>query len=112
MSERDRHNPAGLKGDIDAGRTGDKTPGFDPGAAPLGTDEEAAGTPTAQEQIDAARRAETSGVQHDGSAAHAATPPARPPSNSQERKPVGLLMAIAVGVIVAALIGTWFAIAD
>jgi hypothetical protein len=30
---------------IDCGRTGDKIPGFDPAAAPLGTDEEAAGTP-------------------------------------------------------------------
>jgi hypothetical protein len=32
-----------LKDAIDRGRTGDKVPGFDPGAAPLGTDEEAAG---------------------------------------------------------------------
>jgi hypothetical protein len=35
----------GLKHAIDAGPTGDKVPGFDPGAAPLGTDEESAGTP-------------------------------------------------------------------
>jgi succinate dehydrogenase / fumarate reductase cytochrome b subunit len=34
-----------LKGAIDAGRTGDKVISFDPGAAPLGTDDEAAGTP-------------------------------------------------------------------
>lgn len=33
-----------LRGDIDAGRTGDKVGGFDPAAAPLGADEEAAGT--------------------------------------------------------------------
>src|SRR5690349_11009647 len=33
-----------LKHAIDAGRTGEKIPGFDPGAAPLGTDEESAGT--------------------------------------------------------------------
>lgn len=38
-----RANPAQIKGDIDAGETGDKAPGFDPGAAPLGADEEAAG---------------------------------------------------------------------
>lgn len=31
---------------IDRGEEGDKVPGFDPAAAPLGTDEEAAGTPT------------------------------------------------------------------
>ena len=32
-----------LRHDIDQGRTGDKVP--DPAVAPLGTDEEAAGTP-------------------------------------------------------------------
>lgn len=32
-----------LKGAIDSGQTRDKVPGFDPGAAPLGTDEESAG---------------------------------------------------------------------
>lgn len=34
-----------LRGDIDSGRTRDKVTGSDPAAAPLGTDEEAAGTP-------------------------------------------------------------------
>jgi hypothetical protein len=34
-----------LKHDIDAGRTGDKVCASDPAAAPLGTDEEAAGAP-------------------------------------------------------------------
>lgn len=34
-----------LRADIDSGRTGDKVPGRDLAAAPLGTDEEAAGTP-------------------------------------------------------------------
>jgi hypothetical protein len=33
------------KAAIDRGLTGDKVPGFDPGAAPLGTDAEAAGAP-------------------------------------------------------------------
>jgi len=33
-----------LRTDIDAGRTGDKVPHPDPAAAPLGTDDEAAGT--------------------------------------------------------------------
>ena len=37
-------NTSRLRADIDAGKTGDKTPGEDPAAAPLGTDEEAAGT--------------------------------------------------------------------
>ena len=34
---------------IDCGRTGDKIPGVDPAAAPLGTDDEAAGTPPGSE---------------------------------------------------------------
>jgi hypothetical protein len=39
-------SPAELRKRIDRGETGDKVAGFDPAAAPLGTDEEAAGTPT------------------------------------------------------------------
>lgn len=49
---------AQLKNDIDSGRTGDKTGGFDPAAAPLGTDDEAAGTPPSPEVIVQARAAE------------------------------------------------------
>lgn len=44
-----------LKGDIDAGRMGDKVPGWDPGLSPLGTDDEAAGTPNTPEQVAVAR---------------------------------------------------------
>jgi hypothetical protein len=36
---------AAVRGDIQKGRTGDKVAGFDPAAAPLETDAEAAGTP-------------------------------------------------------------------
>ena len=38
-------NPAQMRGDIQRGVTGDKRAGFDPAAAPLETDAEAAGTP-------------------------------------------------------------------
>jgi hypothetical protein len=38
-------NPDQLKAAVNAGRTGDKVAALDPAAAPLGTDEEAAGTP-------------------------------------------------------------------
>jgi hypothetical protein len=47
-----------LRADIDAGRTRDKVPGSDPAAAPLGTDEEAAGTPISPEAVALARRHE------------------------------------------------------
>ncbi|MBA1155606.1 hypothetical protein H0S73_05575 [Microvirga sp. Marseille-Q2068] len=51
---------AQLKGDIDSGRTGDKTQVFDPGLSPLGTDDEAAGTPPTPAQVDQARHQESS----------------------------------------------------
>jgi hypothetical protein len=55
MSRGERQHPprrgdsARIKGAIDAGRTRDKVPGFDPGAAPLGTDEESAGATLSQD---------------------------------------------------------------
>jgi hypothetical protein len=48
-----------LRHDIDSGRTGDKIDWPDPAAAPLGTDEEAAGTPVPSLVAEAARRRET-----------------------------------------------------
>lgn len=41
-----------LRRDIDRGVTGDKVPGNDPAAAPLGTDDEAAGAPPTRREID------------------------------------------------------------
>lgn len=57
----DNPTTAQLKGDIDSGRTGDKVGVFDPGLSPLGTDDEAAGTPAEPHRIRLARRLE--GVQ-------------------------------------------------
>ena len=37
--------------DIDRGLTGDKIPALDPAAAPLGTDDEAAGTPPSSDDV-------------------------------------------------------------
>lgn len=39
-----------LRKEIDRGQTGDKAPGTDPAAAPLGTDDEASGHPPTREQ--------------------------------------------------------------
>jgi hypothetical protein len=47
-----------LRGDIDRGRTGDKVKVSDPAAAPLGTDDEAAGTPPSGEAVRQAREYE------------------------------------------------------
>ena len=49
---------AELKADIDAGRTGDKVDELDLAAVPLGTDDEAAGTPASQARIEIARATE------------------------------------------------------
>lgn len=48
-----------LRDDIVSGRTGDKVAAPDPAAAPLGTDDEAAGTPAGLAEATAARAAET-----------------------------------------------------
>jgi hypothetical protein len=39
-----------LRKEIDRGQSGDKAPGVDPAAAPLGTDDEAAGHPPTEEE--------------------------------------------------------------
>jgi hypothetical protein len=49
---------AKLRSDIDSGRTGDKVRAPDPAAAPLGADEEAAGTPLSRAVIAQARQTE------------------------------------------------------
>lgn len=53
-------NPTLLKKDIDQGLTGDKVDHPDPAASPLGTDDEAAGTPITPTQLNMARQAERS----------------------------------------------------
>lgn len=65
---------AQLKHDINSGLTGDKVNFFDPAAAPLGTDEEAGGTPPSPEEIHQARMAERSRP-YDAPGADARTPP-------------------------------------
>ncbi|WGD30467.1 hypothetical protein AncyloWKF20_01085 [Ancylobacter sp. WKF20] len=47
-----------LRADIDRGQAGDKVPFSDPAAAPLGTDDEAAGTPPTAERVALARATE------------------------------------------------------
>ena len=49
---------AQLNADIDSGRTSDKNPALDPSLAPLGTDDEAAGTPPTPFRVKLARRLE------------------------------------------------------
>lgn len=55
----ERPTSAQLKAEIDSGRTGDKIPAHDPGLSPLGTDDEAAGTPADASRVALAREEET-----------------------------------------------------
>ena len=57
-SNEGRPTAAQLNADIDSGRTGDKNPALDPSLAPLGTDDEAAGTPPTPFRVMLARRLE------------------------------------------------------
>ena len=89
-----------LRDDIDRGRTGDKVNVADPAAAPLGTDEEAAGTP-----LDGAVIAEV----RDRELARAPRRPGYEADSSADRKPrgrgVGSILAIIAALIaLAALI--------
>lgn len=74
-----RHDPADttdrLRKDIDRGVSGDKIPFPDPAAAPLGTDDEAAGTPPSREAVGIARAHETRGIDPHG------------PGATEEREP-------------------------
>jgi hypothetical protein len=96
---------AQLKADIDAGRTGDKVSGHDPAAAPLGTDDEAAGTPPSPGVIAQARAAERSSApktdaSRTGRLETSPAPDARTPS----LRPA-MIGAILVGVAAALLLG-------
>ncbi len=85
--------PAQLRHDIDSGRTGDKVPFPDPAAAPLGTDEEAAGTPVSGRAAAAARRAET---------ARRDEPPRPNSSTRSGRAWMVITLIVAAAVLVAA----------
>src|SRR3954469_23840049 len=88
---------AQLKRDIESGATGDKNPVRDPGLAPLGTDDEAAGHSPSPHRVATARVAERLqrwlGGSPKASAAHA----------KHEGVPVAFLLTIAV--IGVALVG-------
>jgi hypothetical protein len=89
---------AQLKRDITSGATGDKVAVFDPGAADIGTDAEAAGTPMTPEMIELARKTERMNNPPTGDPGERANAVVGP------RLLVALLAAVALG-LGAALIG-------
>lgn len=99
-------NPARLKDDIDSGRAGDKVPGFDPAAAPLGTDAEAAGAPPsggASVHAQAREAARGSKVENP----NASTPELQPDAqlNSPQRNlPLMAALGVAAALAIVAVI--------
>jgi hypothetical protein len=105
---RPRNTTARLKGDIDSGRDGDKSGGFDPAASPLGTDEEASGVRPDPALVARDRRQEDA-VAGSSARENAASPELKPDGQGV-RTPylvpilIGVAAAIVVALIVAALI--------
>lgn len=98
-------NTAQLRDAIDRGRTGDKVRVLDPAASPLGTDDEAAGTPPRAAEADDALRHETSRVSR---LAAAGTDTRQRPSSAmyagQAQRRRNSPIAIGLGIVVAAAI--------
>ncbi len=91
-----------LRGEIDSGATHDKVGHSDPAAAPLGTDDEAAGTPPTAEQVATARRHETAREVRDPS------PADQPPLQRGMAPGRGFILAIVSVLVIFAAIGIAF----
>jgi hypothetical protein len=95
---------AQLRNQIDSGRTGDKVGGFDPAAAPLGSDDEAAGTPPSPQAIELAQASEGRPASAN---ANGAEPDLAPDGDMKRRPPawVGAAVgAVAAIVVVSAIL--------
>jgi len=103
MPDTTHPTSAQLKHDIDSGRTGDKIAGFDPAAAPLGTDEEAGGYSPTGPEIAQARALET-GRGVTSRSTNSAEPRLAPDATLKDRPrlPMAALVAIAMIAIAAA----------
>ena len=106
-ASRDRRGPtaAQLRAAIDAGRTGERVAGCDPAAAPLATDDEAAGATCLPETL-ALELAQSRAAGLDSARANAATPELTPDGRLPPQS--GLLVAaiggVAAGVALAAVL--------
>ena len=81
-----------LKNDIDSGRTGEKVAVLDVGAAPLGTCEEASGTPLTPEQLAQLREMEVK------------TPEPVQPGQGQHEGRTWMVLVVAVVAVVGAIV--------
>ncbi|MGK9167445.1 hypothetical protein KXR53_14165 [Inquilinus limosus] len=105
-SRSERPTTEQLRHDIDRGLTGDKIPVQDPAAAPLGTDDEAAGMPPTPDEIHNARSREAIGRPPDTSLA-------RGRETADLRVPVSLgpiwvvVTLFVLLLLVALILGLW-----
>jgi hypothetical protein len=97
-----------LRHDIDRGRTGEKVAYSDPAASPLGTDDEAAGTPPSPEAIAHAHAQEMSGGRHSAPGVtderdREITGELKPKAKSTLSLAFGLIVVILIALALAAL---------
>lgn len=93
-------NVSQLRRDIDKGKTGDKVAGTDPAAAPLGTDDEAAGTSPVVEGATARPGRD----RHPDPAPNAANPEQTPDGRPRKDGAKGAIIMILIGI---ALVVFW-----
>ena len=91
---------AQLRDDIDSGRASDKIGGFDPAAAPLGTDDEAGGV-AHDPMLMAATRVRETGARAGSATRNAATPELQPDGVPPR---TGRAIPILLGVLAAAIL--------
>jgi hypothetical protein len=103
-ASRDGAGPTGaqLRAAIDAGRTGERVAGCDPAAAPLITDDEAAGATCLPQEV-ALDLAQTCAAGCDTARANAATPELTPDGRLPPQR--GLLFAAVCGVAAGVALG-------
>jgi len=94
-----------VRGDIQAGLTGDKVAGFDPAAAPLETDQEAGGVCLDPEWVERTRESERAG-RPNSAHANGATPELQPDGCLHSQRGLGAAFAAgaATGAVVAGLL--------
>jgi hypothetical protein len=88
---------AELRHDIDSGRTGERSGGFDPAAAPLGTDAEAGGERTSAAALEQDRVSERAGARRDSARRNAATPELTPDARLPRQPAIALAAAAGLG---------------
>lgn len=106
MTAEEKKNPSQVRGEIDAGETPGKISGFDPSAAPLETDSEAASDETDvlnTQRRDAAGSADGTG-RNASSHADAMRDAPFVQSPPAERKPMAWFIAAVVGIVVLAIL--------